>query len=851
MTSSVSIHVNGNEPTATASGGLEGRRWWAASALVFVLALLATVPTAGDLGVTWDEPAYKFSQVRSAQWWERLGEVLRGRDDLRALLDPDALLFYWPYARHGINFHPPLAGQVSVLTHSVFGHWMNDTSSRRMASVLEYSLAITLAFGFLGKRYGAGAGVGAVAAGALLFMPRVYGDGHIAGTDTPGLLLWPATALAFWKGLQEPQARRWRVAVGVLMGLAFVEKMAAVFVLGPLLLWLAATRLPGVLRGRLSRADWADGAFTLGALLVPIGVAFAELLRLTRQLPRPKYTDLFVDRPETAIPGLILALPLMVWVVRRVLGRVFPRSAVWGAERPALETLAAVLAFAPVVSWLGNPAWWRETLPRMAHYYLINTDRRGSLPDIQILYLGQAYEYSLPWHNAWVLIGVTVPVTILGAAVLGLFYALRVVGRDRLPLYFMLHLVTLPVFRMFPTPAHDGVRLFLPTFFFLAAFAGWGACWAADGLSRLARARETWPARALAAAIVLVPSAWQLVKVHPFELSYYNELIGGPRGAWARGFELTYWYDAFDRVTRSEVNRALPDGANVAFLNDKTETSVMTFADLQSLGRLRSDIHLGARDTSRFTYVWLLTQDSKASAFTRLLFDMKPWYARRPPQLDGLRVVTVADPVAVSRAWALWLMTDAPDDRPPERPEVPDWVNRYAPFLGRFWGKGLTKVRRLSLNEPLFDWARRDPEGLRAAAKELADRGEPGDDPGARRLMDTLSRYSAKSSGDYARQLLRSRPEALVEAAAIITTRTDAVRTVLTRYPYTDPDTIGGYLDRELRGRSPSRDRPSGAGQPPDAAASASSATASGATARRQATEASAIAAAATALPSQ
>ena len=35
---------------------------------------------------------------------------------------------------------------------------------------------------------------------ALLLMPRVYGDGHIAGTDTAGLLLWPATALAFWIG---------------------------------------------------------------------------------------------------------------------------------------------------------------------------------------------------------------------------------------------------------------------------------------------------------------------------------------------------------------------------------------------------------------------------------------------------------------------------------------------------------------------------------------------------------------------------------------------------------------------------------------------------------------------------
>ena len=97
-------------------------------------------------------------------------------------------------------------------------------------------LTIALGFGFLARRYGAW--VGGVMAGALLLMPRVYGDGHIAGTDTPGLLLWAATALAFWKGLHEPGAGGWRVAVGVLVGLAFVEKMAAVLVLLPLLAWL-------------------------------------------------------------------------------------------------------------------------------------------------------------------------------------------------------------------------------------------------------------------------------------------------------------------------------------------------------------------------------------------------------------------------------------------------------------------------------------------------------------------------------------------------------------------------------------------------------------------------------------
>ena len=150
---------------------------------------------------------------------------------------------------------------------------------------------------------------------------------------------------------------------------------------------------------------------------------------------------------------------------------------------------------------------------------------------------------------------------------MGLVFALRNARRDRIPLYFLVHLVTLPVVRMLDTPAHDGVRLFLPTFFFLAAFAGWGAVGIADGLARLVRAPAT-PARALMAALVLVPAGWQLVKVHPFELSYYNELIGGPRGAWKAGFELAYWWDAFNDRTIAELNERLPRGATVEFLND-------------------------------------------------------------------------------------------------------------------------------------------------------------------------------------------------------------------------------------------------------------------------------------------
>jgi 4-amino-4-deoxy-L-arabinose transferase-like glycosyltransferase len=767
--------------------------------LVLLVSLAALIPTVGDLGLTWDEPAYRYSQVISAQWWEQVGKV-RSWDDAKQLFDPVALLYHWPYGRYGVNFHPPFAGQLNLAAHAVFGPWMKDIASRRMASVIEFALTIAIGFHFMARRYGVW--VGLVMAGSLLLMPRLYGQAHLMDTDTPGLLLWSATALAFWNGLHQPNGRRWRIAVGILLGLAFIEKMAAVTVLLPLLLWLETGYMPRTLTRPGRRFAWIDGLLTTGAMLVPLGLAFQQVQILQQRLPPPSTPDLlFTNHPVSDLPGAILAVPLAVWVVRRLLGRFFPKNKVWGVERPALETWTAILAFAPVVGWLGNPAWWRETLPRLTHYYTLTLDREHALPKIQIIYFSQIYEFSLPWHNAWVLIGITVPVAILAAAVIGLFWAVGQIRRDRLPLYFLIHFLTLPVIRMFPTPAHDGVRLFLPTFFFLAAFAGWGTIWLADAVARSFRF-SSWYSRPILAGLVLASAASALIRIHPYELSYYNAVVGGPRGAWERGFELTYWYDAFTDKVIDDLNRALPARAEVDYLNEKTNTSSIVFQERQMLGSLRKDIKLVWNDQFNFPYVWLLTQDSKTSAFTRLLFAMRPWYAIKPRQLEGAQVATVADPVAVSRAWALWVLLDGPDRSPKDAPAAPEWVYAYAPWLARLWGDGLLKIHRLALNEAVLEWSRSDPDGLLAAARDVAARKNLVQGGPAERLINLLPGDTAprgpKSRHNFTDQLLNARAEALVEAVQMLNARRDEIVKVMTRYGYTDSGSIGGYLDRDL-----------------------------------------------------
>jgi 4-amino-4-deoxy-L-arabinose transferase-like glycosyltransferase len=756
---------------------------WTGTLLVLVVSLAATVPTTGDFGLTWDEPAYRYSQLVSGQWWEQVASA-RSMDDLDVLLDADTLLYHWPYGRHGINFHPPLSGQLNLLTYGAFGGWMKDVPARRMASVFEYVIAITVLYRFLARRYGVWAGL--VAAGSLLTMPRVYGHGHIAGTDTPGMTLWLLTAVATWKGLTEPNAGRWRAAVGVLLGLAFLVKMAAVMVLLPVLAWLVVAPLPRDLRrgGWLARLDALN---MTAALLAPLAIAFLEIRRLAEQLPEPAGTNLFFEPPgaQSRLPGAILLAPLAIWILRWGIVRGWRSRAI---ERPALEILWGILAFAPAVGWLGNPAWWRETLPRLAHYYMLNVDREGALPDIRIYYLGETYLFSLPWHNGWVLLAVTVPVSILIAGAVGLGYALRVAPRDRLPLYFLVHFLTLPVLRMLPTPAHDGIRLMLPTFPFLAAFAGWGAVWLADGLARLARRGDRpTPFRAAVATLVVGWSMVQLVLIHPFELSYYNRLVGGPSGAWSRGFELSYWYDAFTPDTLTQINEEMPVGAAIGVTNEYSR--VPTFAELQSLGALRSDLRLDSEAGEDFPFTWLLRHDSKANPYSRLLFAMRPYLERRPAQLGGLRVAAVSDPEDSALALALQLLaSDSKRPRPIKAP-LPDWLRSSAPWLSRFWGEGLTRPDEPGVYEPIFSWAATDPESLRAAARALAE-GRDADAPDAAALRSLFVRYGP---GFYA-QLRTHRPRAIVDAVELIIERPDDLRRVLTSPGYTDPMAIGGPL---------------------------------------------------------
>ena len=170
------------------------------------------------------------------------------------------------------------------------------------------------------------------------------------------------------------------------------------------------------------------------------------------------------------------------------------------------------------------------------------------------------------------------------------------------------------------------------------------------------------------------------MRIHPYELSYYNELIGGPRGAWERGFELSYWYDAFNGHS-STISTAVSARAEVDFLNDMTKNVGPRLSGSAEPGHLARGHPSDQRPERQQVSVRVASDPGfQVLGFTRLLFAMRPWFASEPRQLDGAQVAAVADPGGGLARWALQLLLDAPDLSPDDPPAAPAWVQRPCPL---------------------------------------------------------------------------------------------------------------------------------------------------------------------------
>jgi hypothetical protein len=82
--------------------------------------------------------------------------------------------------------------------------------------------------------------------------------------------------------------------------------------------------------------------------------------------------------------------------------------------------------------------------------------------------------------------------------------------------------------------------------------------------------------------VALAPGIVGIVRLHPYEYIYYNELVGGVRGAEGR-FDLDYWCTSF-REGIAVINQVAESEDHVALVPSFSTASPFTREDLELVG---------------------------------------------------------------------------------------------------------------------------------------------------------------------------------------------------------------------------------------------------------------------------
>jgi Dolichyl-phosphate-mannose-protein mannosyltransferase len=204
-------------------------------------------------------------------------------------------------------------------------------------------------------------------------------------------------------------------------------------------------------------------------------------------------------------------------------------------RRRLLDTFLRVVAVTAGVLVLGTVFWpWAMASPFVRPIEALLSFANAPF-GADVLFNGRPVPSNdLPWYYVpvWLLIS-TPPVVLVGLVLAGLF-----TKREWSPALFALSaMALLPIALVIVqhSTLYDGVRhlLFIYPVIVVLAAAGWTAA-----LSR----RDPLVRRITAVLLVigLVNILTFTVRAHPNESAYFNELVGGPKGAFSR-YDMDYW----------------------------------------------------------------------------------------------------------------------------------------------------------------------------------------------------------------------------------------------------------------------------------------------------------------------
>lgn len=244
----------------------------------------------------------------------------------------------------------------------------------------------------------------------------------------------------------------------------------------------------------------------------------------------------------TKLQSFLLPVALMLhwaWLMAR-------RRA--GVAQAAVRALLMMSLIGPAVLFALWPWLWHDTLARLGDYLTFHLEH----VHYNFEYLGRNFNQPpYPWHEPLGLLVFTAPVVLLVLAVAGIGLLtsrpppLANDDRSTRALMLLAGLIPVAVFLVGQQPIYGETKHWLATMPFLALAAGYAFDRLRIGLEReLCIAAGTWRAVAvstLVLIVVVVPAAVETRHSHPYGLSHYNALAGGPPGGADLGMNRQYW----------------------------------------------------------------------------------------------------------------------------------------------------------------------------------------------------------------------------------------------------------------------------------------------------------------------
>ena len=383
------------------------------------------------------------------------------------------------------------------------------------------ALLLILVFASATTRYGMAPGLFAVALVAL--EPNFVAHAGVVHTDVPAAVAFLAAVLAWERARRRPTPLRLLVAA-VVLGLALATKFSTVLLLPILLLQslIAARRGPRPWRAA-ARAAVRLALVAFAALLVVLSVYVPVTSRMNPHDQRGVIHEMVAARGAPRVSAVIESLV---------------------AVSPPLAHYAGGLASVVRTSMVGqelNYLGGKTSLHGFPSYFFVAFALKSTLAFLAVTLLAAVFFFRRPSQ-------------------------FREEGR----------LFLLPVAVLFlasiKSAYNIGIRHMLPVYPFLA-LAGAAVFGRLSGYSD---GRRRGPApTAIVLALLPLLSGYELLRIHPHELSYFNALAGGPeRGSRVLSDSNVDWGLDLNRLARELSRRRVKDPTILYFGGDDVPTRI-------------------------------------------------------------------------------------------------------------------------------------------------------------------------------------------------------------------------------------------------------------------------------------